>query len=700
MASLPFLNDGQDYIYVEEEEENLMEVDLANLIDLTGDSPYLRRGSLRDRGRGRVQAYQQYTREDGMALKVGMVVELNQPSGDPKIRFLKIRSIIRDDHTHEFMLRGWAYSRGRDLDGIVPLKLNEVYLLVFTDNSDPRPWEEQALVDVHPSKAARQRELRTTNAPFPEWRFRAEEYRKKGREWVTSFGPLVCRYRYFEYYNGPSNRDARKPCEWALSRVTEEDADDRYKTRNDVIVNNWRGGKTRGGSYLPNQGSRIPTVDLEQVPGPSERAAIEPIRLLPGQRYSAGDAFAGAGGVSRGMERAGAHVVFAIDHWSPAVASLRSNFRQSDIYHMDVTDFINNRSINYRVDLLHLSPPCQVWSPAHTRPGRNDEDNTAVLFSCTHLVDKIRPRVFTLEQTFGMLHSRFRLVFNTLIHGFAMHGYSVRWKVVHLASYGLPQPRKRLIIIGAGPGEKLPPFPEPTHSRTGSDGLLPLVTAWQALAPLRRIRAHEHHQPATTRRFGVPKTPWDPNRPLPHTITCGGSDNYHWDGTRDFTPLELATLQGFPRWHNFTGGYIKKQIGNAFPPSIVKVFYEHLISWLDRQDGVDRINQACCPPRFPQRAIVESRELEVTGFGNAVVFEDLTAQAPAARASPNGRVEVDDDVEMLDQSDVEIVDITDSDGDEEVPGDCFSDTETLRGDSEPREAMSGGTSPHPVIILD
>ncbi|KAK3937662.1 hypothetical protein QBC46DRAFT_245291, partial [Diplogelasinospora grovesii] len=53
-------------------------------------------------------------------------------------------------------------------------------------------------------------------------------------------------------------------------------------------------------------------------------------------------------------------------------------------------------------------------------------------------IDKIRPRVFTLEHTFGMLHSRFRLFFNTLIHGFAMHGYSVRYKV-HLASYGLPQ---------------------------------------------------------------------------------------------------------------------------------------------------------------------------------------------------------------------------------------------------------------------
>ncbi|KAK3945724.1 hypothetical protein QBC46DRAFT_403400 [Diplogelasinospora grovesii] len=70
-------------------------------------------------------------------------------------------------------------------------------------------------------------------------------------------------------------------------------------------------------------------------------------------------------------------------------------------------------------------------------------------------------------------------------------------------------------------------------------------------SPKKRKQGAGASGPATT------WAPWGPNRPLPYTITCGGSENYHWDGTRDFTPLEYATLQGsselmlksFPWWH-------------------------------------------------------------------------------------------------------------------------------------------------------
>lgn len=46
-------------------------------------------------------------------------------------------------------------------------------------------------------------------------------------------------------------------------------------------------------------------------------------------------------------------------------------------------------------------------------------------------------------------------------------------------------------------------------------------------------------------------------------------------------------LQGFPTWHRFRGRYIKKQIGNAFAPSVVKILYDHLVAWLLQQDGFD-----------------------------------------------------------------------------------------------------------------
>jgi DNA (cytosine-5)-methyltransferase 1 len=55
------------------------------------------------------------------------------------------------------------------------------------------------------------------------------------------------------------------------------------------------------------------------------------------------------------------------------------------------------------VDVLHISPPCQTWSMAHTVPGRNDDANSASLFSVRELLLLGRPRVATMEQVTGLV---------------------------------------------------------------------------------------------------------------------------------------------------------------------------------------------------------------------------------------------------------------------------------------------------------
>lgn len=168
------------------------------------------------------------------------------------------------------------------------------------------------------------------------------------------------------------------------------------------------------------------------------------------------------------------------------------------------------------------------------------------------------------------------------MQGFTRHGYSVGWTISHFKTYGLPQPRKRLIMFGSCPGEKLPPFPKPTHGDPRR-GLRPYVTARDVLSFLRP--GMYLHDPRST----VPRdqAPWNPDEPLPWTITCDGGRNTFWDGKRTLTLRELAILQGFARDHKFQEPSIKKQIGNAFPSAVVKVFYAHLVAWLDEQDGID-----------------------------------------------------------------------------------------------------------------
>ncbi|KAK1758426.1 S-adenosyl-L-methionine-dependent methyltransferase [Echria macrotheca] len=572
--------------------EDILESEIGQVIDLTthDDAPdryNLEPPLFRDR---------EYIWDDGIVLKRGVCVELHAPLSQKYLSFfLKISDIIPVSG-NSVKLRGYQYTRTKNLNGVLASKLNEVCQLVSIDNNNPAPWKEQALVETHISNVKGVRVLRVTNAAYPTGRFEPDVYKLMGHQWVTDHCPLVCRFRYVRHFHDMA-RDDVKPCEWALIRNDEDDfdVDAEYRVSSDTLANVWRGGRVLGGSYIPgdNQQHRIipedgsgvsEVVDLETPSSPTARG--HKIQLKPGQQYTAGDTFSGAGGAARGIERAGVRLVFCVDNWEPAIESLQKNFPDSKVHGMDVHDFIGDTSLRYRVDMLHLSPPCQPYSPAHTIAGKDDDRNVAALYSCPALINKTRPRLFTVEQTFGILHAVHAPLFHLLLRGFTDSGYSLRWRVCNLASYGLPQPRRRVIIIGAGPGERLPPFPGPTHNEDCTGGLQRYKTVREALEPLRRrpLRDHRLH-------VAAPKNyrPWCPDLPLPRTITCNGGQNYHWSGRRDFSLQEYALLQGFPAWHRFGSTHVKRQIGNAFPSSVVRIFYKHFVRWLDEVDGVEGV---------------------------------------------------------------------------------------------------------------
>ncbi|KAK0723894.1 S-adenosyl-L-methionine-dependent methyltransferase [Apiosordaria backusii] len=564
--------------------EDQLARDLIEIIDLTEDGVIPAGPASRSSSPGEEQALPEWTLEDGLVLTPHMTIELRPTGEENAIQFLRILSIVRitKDGRSNTVLRGWGFVRSRKLHGCLPRKLNEVCLVAKMKTTDHRGWREQALIDIDPSRVMLIRNLRITNAEFPDFRFDSEDYHLLGKEEIKECGPLVCRWRYESYYQ-PGKKTA---CEWTYTRLLEDDVEEEYKVKDSQMTNRWRGGIVPGGSHIPHADSPGMVVDLEDANSDG------PPMLKPGQRYTAADIFAGAGGASRGIERSGCRLLFSLDHWEPAADSLRRNFPGTHIYQKDVTDFVTDElpAEHSYPDILHLSPPCQFWSPAHTVAGRDDEKNVAVLFSCTDLIQKLRPRVFTVEQTFGLVHDRFRLYFNTFIQGFTRHGYSLRYKVLHLNQYGLAQTRKRLVIIGAGPGEKLPPFPPPTHSKTPElDGLKPCVTPKEALSIINEIKdSHPLHDLTKVVRYNPPKPRWDPRKPV-NTITCSGGQNYHWRGLRQFTDLEYAVLQGFPMWHRFSEFHVKKQIGNAFAPSVVRVLYEHIVRFLQQQDKVQKL---------------------------------------------------------------------------------------------------------------
>ncbi|KAJ8116737.1 hypothetical protein ONZ43_g4374 [Nemania bipapillata] len=480
---------------------------------------------------------------NGLKIKPGSTVQIRALEHPQlfKAEFIHIRKII--DTPDGIKLSGIPLARLRNLRGRVPRLRNEVAMIlhVNSDVDGDSPDAIEAAIEVPVTDILRVRNCHFTNADCPEYPAVVGFY--EAVEDLEQNGVLMCRWRHVFKYRDSATRIA----------------------------------------------------------------CIKQAQKNPGQRYTLGDMFSGAGGASYGARKAGFQVKVACDHHPGACKTYAEVFPEADLYMLDIFDFITKVDMKIRVDVLHLSPPCQFWSPAHTCAGVNDEANIAVLFSCHELIKKLRPRIFTLEQTFGILHPRFEFYFNALVHGFTQYNYSVRWKVVDLTDWGSPATRKRLVMIGSCPGEELPPFPAATHVPPGvkKRGKKPHVTVKRMLdrIPPDAALYDDMHQPYEMVRKRLPR--WDPDVTLKRCITTnGGYGNYHPNGRRDFTLREYATLQTFPVDYPFQNPDRKKQIGNAFPPMVVKMFYTHLRKWLERQDRVYAIENEPIDPDDPDIEIL------------------------------------------------------------------------------------------------
>ncbi|KAI1208658.1 S-adenosyl-L-methionine-dependent methyltransferase [Annulohypoxylon truncatum] len=524
-----------------------------------------------------------------MELKPGGAIEMVPIPHLHCASFLLIQLII---HTEAgVILRGLPLTRTRNLRGRLPRLRNEVAMVLEIDGDDLRPHEEQAAIEIPLHMIIKPRVCLTTNKPFPDHRFPNKIY--SSTQDIEDRGVLICRWKVRYTWGDAAKRCNKKPPnEFAIARViSEEVPKERYRASNSCLMNAWRGGKVRGGSYIPDEpeSSRL-MVNVDDSESQDDTEGDGWVPRKPGQQYTFADMFCGAGGASCGAKKAGMRIMLSVDNAQGACNTYRIMYPEADLRQQDMYDFIiEMRHSSYRIDVLHLSPPCQYWSPAHTTPGVNDDANIAILFACHELIKILRPRIFTVEQTFGILHPRFEFYFNSLIHGFTKHDYSIRWKVVNLLTWGAPSQRNRLIMIGACIGEELPPFPVATHSEgpVEGDGTKPYRTVQQTLRtiPPSARWDDELHSPNKMKRVLRPR--WDPNIPLLRTITCsGGVGNYHYAGLRDFTLREYAVLQGFPPDYNFQKPSQKRQIGNAFPPLVVKQLYKHLRRWLEQKDHV------------------------------------------------------------------------------------------------------------------
>lgn len=178
--------------------------------------------------------------------------------------------------------------------------------------------------------------------------------------------------------------------------------------------------------------------------------------------------FSGCGGLDLGFEQAGFEIIYANDIDRDVWETYEKNNgvcidRRSlvDIPSSDIPD----------ADGIIGGPPCQSWSLAGAMRGINDKRGMLFYEYVRILADKM-PKFFVAENVPGMLSSTHRTEFEKIIASMAKIGYKVSYDMYDARNYGVPQERRRIIIVGIRNdlGLRFVP-PAPTHSKVGGEGL-------------------------------------------------------------------------------------------------------------------------------------------------------------------------------------------------------------------------------------
>ncbi|YAF99009.1 MAG: DNA cytosine methyltransferase (plasmid) [Nodularia sp. CChRGM 3473] len=318
--------------------------------------------------------------------------------------------------------------------------------------------------------------------------------------------------------------------------------------------------------------------------------------------------FAGGGGVEAGMVQALIRPAIAVE-FDPSKPQLSAAITQTHhrnfseygckVIQLTVQSVALNRFVGFPVnpDYLHASPVCANFSQAHTaKAGAALEtpDDLSAAQAVAAAIRQLRPRVFTLENVKRYLSSQ---SFTIILNALESLGYIVNYSVVNMADFGLPQARRRLVLVASQDVTLTLP---PTSKLVGWYGaiahLIPTMPDSQLLPrqqqALSQFLATNEPAPLLIERVGGRKlTKYKPGHLPANTILrshftdhkgCNRNkfaDIWLPDGTVKSLSIEAAAiLQGFPSWYEFppqtaTAGSI---IGYSVPPSFASQLFAHI----------------------------------------------------------------------------------------------------------------------------
>ncbi|MFF3858125.1 DNA cytosine methyltransferase [Streptomyces sp. NPDC002209] len=204
------------------------------------------------------------------------------------------------------------------------------------------------------------------------------------------------------------------------------------------------------------------------------------------------DLFAGCGGFSEGFRsyaaggdgsRVAFETIAAVDFDRAALATFQANHPSAQVMEMSIEDFAPAHFTD-RVDVITGGPPCQGFSGLNK--GYWDDPRNSLWREYVRVVSTVRPKVFVMENVdrFKTSHEYAGLL-ETVKPGGPLGDYTLVEGLLNAADYGVPQARKRTIIIGTHRALGAPILlPTPTHSQRAFQqdaGFLPFdggTTLW------------------------------------------------------------------------------------------------------------------------------------------------------------------------------------------------------------------------------
>ena len=336
------------------------------------------------------------------------------------------------------------------------------------------------------------------------------------------------------------------------------------------------------------------------------------------------DLFCGAGGLTHGLQKSGIDVKLGIDN-DPACEYPFTRNNKAVFLKKSVDDLKANEINEYfnadGYTLLAGCAPCQTFSTYYNKASSTDE-RWLLLLQFSRLVKETSPDIVTMENVPGL---RFQSIFEEFLSELKENNYTVWYDVVDTSKYGLPQNRKRLVLLASKLGKinLLTPKILKTKVKTVRSAIasLPKLSAGEtdpkdplhkcsSLSKLnmKRIRASkpdgtwrdwdeslvaECHKKESGKSYPsvYARMSWDKPAPTMTTQFYGfGNGRFgHPEQDRAISLREGAIFQGFPKKYKFSSPkkpinnrQIGKLIGNAVPVKLGEIIGKSIISHIKK----------------------------------------------------------------------------------------------------------------------